>query len=309
MFNFEAFKKVYKATSTKVFNVKTIDLLPDEVENLVNNVVTKKKADKDKVYIQCRHCGHCEEVNKQLFAKIIGGAVVGLGGYAWVSFLFAGTGFALPLCIAIVAGGTALTAFSKELTEWFSKKYKCENCGMHEWNTITGKELILKEKLNAMDNSNIERYNSVTAIPILHQLYEEAEEYIYISYGWIAQQCVEEDFPYLKRALSRGVKLVIYFGIMPRENYKFGGYIKEDINRLRKTLEAIDYLKEKLSNPKQMQCICTDTHTKMTVCEKYTLHGSHNLLSYRPDTISRSEYTDKVYSKRAIELDRQTICA
>lgn len=42
---------------------------------------------KDNVYIKCKHCGHYEKVDVQFFAKVIGGAAVGFGGYAWVGFL------------------------------------------------------------------------------------------------------------------------------------------------------------------------------------------------------------------------------
>lgn len=47
--------------------------------------------------IRCKKCGHKEEVNLKLFVKIIGG-VMPIGGFlAWATYLFAGTGFALPI--------------------------------------------------------------------------------------------------------------------------------------------------------------------------------------------------------------------
>ena len=55
--------------------------------------------------IRCKNCGYKEKVNKDLFLKVIGGAVTGGGFWAWISYLLAGTGFALPLCIAIMVGG------------------------------------------------------------------------------------------------------------------------------------------------------------------------------------------------------------
>ena len=51
--------------------------------------------------IRCRDCGHSETMNKELILTLLGGAAAGFGFWAWVSFLFAGTGFAMPLCIAM----------------------------------------------------------------------------------------------------------------------------------------------------------------------------------------------------------------
>lgn len=56
-------------------------------------------------------CGYREEVNTRLFIRIIGG-VMPFGGYwAWVRYFFAGTGFAMPIVIAIMTGGVALLVF------------------------------------------------------------------------------------------------------------------------------------------------------------------------------------------------------
>ncbi len=83
--------------------------------------------------IICKDCGHMEKVNLKFFVKIIGGAVAGAGFWAWVAYIFAGTGFALPICIAIVAGGVGLAAFSNEIAEWVSKKYDCPKCKHRNW--------------------------------------------------------------------------------------------------------------------------------------------------------------------------------
>lgn len=81
----------------------------------------------------CKGCGHTEKVNKRFFLKVLGGAVAGFGFWAWVTFLFAGTGLALPICCAIVAGGVGLAAFSNEIAEWASKKFPCPDCGKKDW--------------------------------------------------------------------------------------------------------------------------------------------------------------------------------
>lgn len=88
------------------------------------------------MYIKCKHCGYNETLNKRLFVKVIGTAVSGFGFWAWVSYLFAGTGFALAICIAIVTGGIAIAAFSNEIAEWVSKRYECPQCKKQNWHVV-----------------------------------------------------------------------------------------------------------------------------------------------------------------------------
>ena len=83
--------------------------------------------------IKCENCGYKEPLNKELFVKILGGVTAGFGFWAWVAYLFAGTGFALPICIALVTGGIAIAAFSTEITLWLSKKYSCPVCKCKNW--------------------------------------------------------------------------------------------------------------------------------------------------------------------------------
>ena len=66
--------------------------------------------------------------------KIIGGAMPIGGFWAWVTYLFAGTGFALAIVIAIIAGGTAMLVFKDEIVKWLvNKRYKCPKCGAVDW--------------------------------------------------------------------------------------------------------------------------------------------------------------------------------
>ncbi len=84
--------------------------------------------------IKCRNCGHSEETTLGFFFKIIGGAMPPFGFWAWVTYLFAGTGFALPIVVAIITGGTAILVFKDEIITWIiNKKYKCPKCGHEEW--------------------------------------------------------------------------------------------------------------------------------------------------------------------------------
>lgn len=86
--------------------------------------------------IKCKTCNHDEEANKEFFFKLLGGGMVGFGGYAWITYIFAGTGFALIICAAIVSGGVAMLAFSDQITKWVSEKYDCPNCGKNKWDLI-----------------------------------------------------------------------------------------------------------------------------------------------------------------------------
>lgn len=87
--------------------------------------------------INCSNCGHAEEVNVHLFVRIIGGALPLGGYYAWVKYLFAGTGFAKPIVVAIITGGVALLAFQNKITTWIcNMRYKCKKCGKHHWVSI-----------------------------------------------------------------------------------------------------------------------------------------------------------------------------
>lgn len=86
--------------------------------------------------LKCKKCEHTETVNKRFFVKAIGAGVTGMGYWAWVAYFFAGTGFAMPICIAIMTGGVALAAFSDEIAKWASKKFPCPKCKSKEWEVV-----------------------------------------------------------------------------------------------------------------------------------------------------------------------------
>jgi hypothetical protein len=87
--------------------------------------------------IRCRSCGHTEETSLGFLVKLIGG-VMPLGGFwAWVTYFFAGTGFALPIVIAIISGGTAMLVFKDQIVQWIlSKDYRCSKCGNVNWEAL-----------------------------------------------------------------------------------------------------------------------------------------------------------------------------
>ncbi|MGO2136109.1 MAG: hypothetical protein ACTH3S_11845 [Marinobacter sp.] len=88
--------------------------------------------------IICKSCGHTEETNKDFFVKLIGGAMPVGGYWAWTTYLFAGTGFAMGIVLAIIGGGVAMLIFKDEITEWvISQGYKCTSCGEVSWEPMT----------------------------------------------------------------------------------------------------------------------------------------------------------------------------
>ena len=84
--------------------------------------------------IKCSYCEHTEKTNLDLFVKIIGGAMPLGGFWAWVTYLFAGTGFAFPIVLAIITGGVAMLVFKDVIVEWImNMNYPCANCGKVDW--------------------------------------------------------------------------------------------------------------------------------------------------------------------------------
>lgn len=117
----------------------------------------------NKTYAVCRRCSYHTEVNAKLFAKILGSTVVGFGGYAWISFLFAGTGLAFVICAAIVAGGVGILAYSDEITKWLCSRYGCPRCNSRDWELLSGEALQKRieehKKSNELENSLKAVYN------------------------------------------------------------------------------------------------------------------------------------------------------
>ena len=84
--------------------------------------------------IRCTNCRHEEKPTIELFVKLIGGAMPVGGFWAWVSYLFAGTGLAMPIVLAIIGGGTAMLIFKDQIVTWLSNKgYRCPSCGQSTW--------------------------------------------------------------------------------------------------------------------------------------------------------------------------------
>ena len=91
--------------------------------------------------IKCQDCGHLEEVSLDFFVKLIGTAVSAGGFWAWTAFIFAGTGFALPIVVAIMSGGVAMLAFKDEIVEWIiNKGYECPTCSGMKWEATSDED-------------------------------------------------------------------------------------------------------------------------------------------------------------------------
>ena len=132
---------------------------------------------KDKAYIFCKSCGHYEEINKELFASILGGAVAVFGAKAWIGFLFAGTGFAFPLCAAIVLGGVGILKYSKEIAAWLCKRYECVKCGEKNWIALSGKELLLLLDNEKLQDDKAKIQKEIDNIePVLRDMQKEMQE-------------------------------------------------------------------------------------------------------------------------------------
>lgn len=84
--------------------------------------------------IKCKVCGNSEKVVAELFVKIIGGSMPVGGYWAWVTYFFAGTGFAMEIVIAIIVGGVSILVFKDEIVEWIvNRGYQCSSCGAIQW--------------------------------------------------------------------------------------------------------------------------------------------------------------------------------
>lgn len=115
-----------------------------------------------KNYIKCQNCGHTTEINKEFFVKVLGGTAIIGGWKAWIGYIFAGTGFAFAICVAIVAGGVAMMAYSEEITQWLSKRYSCPKCGGKKWRMMTEgeKESEIRRTQAESLNEILKRQNS-----------------------------------------------------------------------------------------------------------------------------------------------------
>lgn len=120
--------------------------------------------------IQCNHCGHLKTIDKAFIIDLFGLSSPAIGFTAWTSYLFAGTGFAMPLCAAIAIGGPLLLTYKNEILESIAnKKYICSNCGEKDWGAVSDTVNSIKSKMSGENSSYDVDSNNLAKMPENHQ--------------------------------------------------------------------------------------------------------------------------------------------
>ena len=265
---------------------------------------------KGELFIRCNHCGYTTKVTKELLAKILGAATIGFGFKAWVGFLFAGTGFAMVLCIAIFIGGVALISYAKEIVEWLNKQYPCPQCQSKLWQTFEASEremLKQKEQEKAMKDffggENTTIYFDEKIRPALEAGIKNSTSEIAIAVPFIDKTIISETTIFketlknlLIDALQRNIKVKILYGMR---------YNKNDNSKLAKARKEMNELYNEL-HPlyKNLTILEGNVHTKVAIFDKtYMLVGSFNYLSFGGyyDEYTRKEATNAHYETKIID--------
>lgn len=251
--------------------------------------------------IKCLDCGHTEEVNLDLFVKIIGGATTGFGFWAWVSFLFAGTGFAMVICIAIIVGGAAMLTYKNEIIDWLiSKGFACKGCGGQKWTALSPE---MEQEINAKDAkiADLTRIaesirsshdishrqsqvlenaliNSTTSLEVidgsehfnaLMRALTEAKSTVCILSGWIGSPLLNAEIQQLLRAaVKRGVRIFIGFGWESSSGHEISPTAKSALSFVR-SLDSSQIMIARFANHEKV----------LVVDDEYCIIGSNNWLS------------------------------
>ena len=244
------------------------------------------------LYIVCKNCGHYEKVNYKLFAKILGGCIAGFGYWAWVSYLFAGTGLAMPICIAIMAGGVAMVAFAEQIVGWINKTYPCPKCGKKVWTIakyneiqqdkkIKEQEAIIKECNSLIQelerNNNNERLNVNGLKREFHKAFEIAKKEIDIYVPKLGSYVFEtESFKTeLFAALQRGCIVKIRCGYVDETDYAGQAKLKQQIEKFVSDKRFSEFYKNG-----KLRFQLDDSHAKLLLVDnEYYLISSMNFLS------------------------------
>ena len=136
--------------------------------------------------IKCTNCEHTEKTDKDFFVKLIGGAMPVGGFWAWTTYLFAGTGFAMAIVVAIIGGGVAMLIFKDEIVEWIiNYDYKCPKCGEVEWKAddVEEKETIVNDEGEISEEVAGELQKRIAIVEAL--LRSKGFEFETIGAGWI----------------------------------------------------------------------------------------------------------------------------
>ncbi|UNM97203.1 hypothetical protein MMG00_04960 [Ignatzschineria rhizosphaerae] len=86
--------------------------------------------------IKCKICDFEKKAKNKLLIKMIGIALIAFGFWAWISYLFAGSGAAFIICVSIMGLGTIFLCFTDQIHRYNSTKENCPKCGKKEWDFI-----------------------------------------------------------------------------------------------------------------------------------------------------------------------------
>lgn len=251
--------------------------------------------------IKCLDCGHSEEVALDLFVKIIGGATAGFGFWAWVSFLFAGTGFAMAICIAIIAGGAAMLAYKNEIIDWLvNKGFSCKGCGGQNWAALSpemeqemnAKDAKIDDLVRIVESIRASRdisdrqaqeleyavTNSITSLEViagsehfnvLKRAFAEAENTVCILSGWIGSPLLDTEVQQsIRAAVKRGVRIFLGFGWESSSGHEISP-----------TAEFALRFVRSLGSSRVMVAQFANHEKVLVVDDKYCIIGSNNWLS------------------------------
>ncbi|WP_278962152.1 dynamin family protein [Mitsuokella multacida] len=162
----------------------------------------------------------------------------------------------------------------------------------------------LKDQIGDLDLSQGILYTSHEMSDLIKKLYQDAEEYIYMSYPWYKEKVTKDDIKSLEIAAENGVKIYVCYGIMPQAGSN-GKFYKNDLDRTKNTYECIEKWKSSLNsvNKDAAKFKPVDSHCKIILCEKYAFLGSQNMMSYRfrkGSNDTRDEITMKYTNPRII---------
>lgn len=251
--------------------------------------------------IKCLDCGHSEEVTLDLFVKIIGGATAGFGFWAWVTYLFAGTGFAMAICIAIIAGGAAMLAYKNEIIDWLvNKGFACKVCGGQKWaalspemeQEINAKDAKIDDLIRIVESIRASRdisdrqaqvlenalINSTTSLEVidgsehfnvLKRAFAEAKNTVCILSGWIGSPLLNAEIQQLLRvAVKRGVRIFLGFGYEYNASHEISPSAKSALSFVR-SLGSSQVMVAQFANHEKV----------LVVDDAYCIIGSNNWLS------------------------------
>lgn len=136
---------------------------------------------------------------------------------------------------------------------------------------ISADVTFLNETFFSQRKSSKKKYSEKEFTDVFLKIYKDAQEFLYLSYPWYNRYYVNKDIDLLKEAALRGVKIVICYGM---------GKDDVDNKRLQTSKDAINEIRRNIFDVRITQI---DSHMKVAICEKYVLHGSQNIMSYRYD--------------------------